>query len=106
MVMNIRVTVGLLIVYSILCSTVNSFAKNNVYKKNNTVVECRLLEDDFDLELLQKEFESIKKEIIPRSKYTNLWHGIPLKNAFGTADARGLQLSVSIKGNDMKQCYP
>ncbi len=106
MLKQVRVMAALLIVYFILCSTVNSFCRDNAHKKNKAAVECRLLEDDFSLELLQEEFESIKKYIIPRSKYTNLWYGIPLKNPLGVVDARGLQLSLSVVGNRMKKCYP
>lgn len=72
---------------------------------NKPPVECRLLEECFDLQVLQMEFESVKNYIVARDNYSQLWQGIPLKNALGTVDSRGLQIGISIKRDKMEKCY-
>lgn len=105
-----RMMMGTLLV-GLVFSDVSIVAKQNGGKKdanhNKSVIECRLLSEDFDLALLRNEFEdALKKFIIPRQANSNLWHGIPLQNVGGFIDARGLQIQVSIKPDRMEKCIP
>jgi len=75
MLMNVRCIVSSIALTALVFCGASLLAKSTANKraaaKNKPQAECRLLEDDFDLALLQNEFEGIKNTIIARSKILN-----------------------------------